>query len=110
MAVEPCNNSQFNIKKETKVYENGHVSPRINGGEDDENSDSEHDGDGNDSVEIHGDHDTNYTRLAIACDDGCIRIYNISDSEKLTYNTTFPRVSGEIASPVYQDNFSSSVA
>ncbi|KAL2471554.1 Transducin family protein/WD-40 repeat family protein [Abeliophyllum distichum] len=98
MAAEPCNNSQFNVKKEVKVFENGHASPRINGGEDDENGDSEHDSDENDSIEIHDDHGIEYTRLAIACDDGCVRIYNISDSEKLTYNRTLPRVSGRTLS------------
>ncbi|KAL2489145.1 Transducin family protein/WD-40 repeat family protein [Forsythia ovata] len=98
MAAEPCNNSQFNVNKEVKVFENGHASPRINGGEDDDNSDSEHDSDENDSIEIYDDHGTEYTRLAIACDDGCVRIYNISDSEKLTYNRALPRVSGRTLS------------
>ncbi|CAA2973654.1 U3 small nucleolar RNA-associated 4 homolog [Olea europaea subsp. europaea] len=98
MAAEPCNNSQFNVKKKMKVYENGHANPRLNGGEDDENGDSEQDNDDNDQVEIHDDHGTEYTRLAVACDDGCVRIYNISDSEELTYNITLPRVNGRALS------------
>lgn len=36
----------------------------------------------------------NTPRLAIACDDGCIRIYNVSDLDGLTYIRSFPRVSG----------------
>lgn len=34
-------------------------------------------------------------RLAVACDDGCVRMYYVSDSEKLTYYRSLPRVSGE---------------
>lgn len=34
-------------------------------------------------------------RLAVACDDGCVRIYYVSESDKLTYFRSLPRVSGE---------------
>lgn len=33
--------------------------------------------------------------LAAACDDGCVRIYSISESDKLSYYRSLPRVSGE---------------
>lgn len=33
--------------------------------------------------------------LAVACDDGCVRIYYVSESDKLTYFRSLPRVSGE---------------
>lgn len=38
-------------------------------------------------------------RVAIACDDGAVRIYTISDSDKLIYHKSLPRVSGEISTP-----------
>lgn len=36
----------------------------------------------------------NSQRLAVACDDGCVRMYNVSDKDGLTHNRCFPRVSG----------------
>ncbi|KAL0695503.1 hypothetical protein Bca4012_062683 [Brassica carinata] len=36
--------------------------------------------------------------LAAACDDGCVRIYSISESEKLSYYRSLPRVSGRALS------------
>ena len=37
--------------------------------------------------------------VAIACDDGAVRIYTIFDSDKLIYHKSLPRVSGEISTP-----------
>ncbi|KAE8721544.1 hypothetical protein F3Y22_tig00015524pilonHSYRG00008 [Hibiscus syriacus] len=39
-------------------------------------------------------------RVAIACDDGAVRIYTISDMDKLIYLKSFPRVSAEIPTPM----------
>lgn len=39
--------------------------------------------------------DENPSSLAIACDDGCVRIYNICDAEEFIYKRSLPRVSGE---------------
>ncbi|KAJ4916699.1 transducin family protein / WD-40 repeat family protein [Raphanus sativus] len=36
--------------------------------------------------------------LAAACDDGCVRIYSISESDKLSYYRSLPRVSGRALS------------
>ncbi|CAL9110435.1 unnamed protein product [Musa textilis] len=43
-------------------------------------------------------------RLAIACDDGCVRMYNVSDKDGLTHNRCFPRVSGRILSVTWSHN------
>ncbi|KAL3839033.1 hypothetical protein ACJIZ3_023624 [Penstemon smallii] len=51
--------------------------------EHEDNSESEDDGD-RDAVELNEENNAKYTRLAIVCDDGCVRIYNVSDEEKLT--------------------------
>lgn len=40
--------------------------------------------------------DKRYRRLAMACDDGSLRLYTISDSGDLCYLKTFPRVSGKL--------------
>ncbi|KAJ0967085.1 hypothetical protein J5N97_024002 [Dioscorea zingiberensis] len=37
-------------------------------------------------------------RLAVACDDGCIRLYNASDTDGLTYSRSFMRVHGRVLS------------
>ncbi|KAF3514165.1 hypothetical protein F2Q69_00008116 [Brassica cretica] len=37
-------------------------------------------------------------RLAVACDDGCVSMYHVSDSEKLTYYRSLPRASGRALS------------
>ncbi|CAH8381705.1 unnamed protein product [Eruca vesicaria subsp. sativa] len=36
--------------------------------------------------------------LAAACDDGCVRIYSVSESDRLTYYRSLPRVSGRALS------------
>ena len=44
--------------------------------------------------------------LAAACDDGCVRIYSVSESDKLTYYRSLPRVSGETSSrPLLYQSF-----
>ncbi|KAL3840498.1 hypothetical protein ACJIZ3_025089 [Penstemon smallii] len=99
IAVEPLNDTQNHTRQGTNSYENGSASPSINSDIDEErNTESEDDFDNRDAVEIHDENDANITRLAIACDDGCVRIYNVSEEEKLTYSKTLPRVSGRTLS------------
>lgn len=38
---------------------------------------------------------TDGQRLVLACDDGCIRMYKISDKDGFIYSRSFPRVSGQ---------------
>ncbi|WCJ43302.1 Transducin family protein / WD-40 repeat family protein [Euphorbia peplus] len=45
-------------------------------------------------------------RIAIACDDGCVRIYTIPDSDVLIYNKTLPRVSGRVLSVAWSSDAS----
>ncbi|CAN4122544.1 unnamed protein product [Withania somnifera] len=95
MAVEPCSNSQLDRKQSPKHYENGHVNDRNSQSSDSESSESE---DGDDSVELHEDHASCNSRIALACDDGCVRIYIVNDDENLTYKRSLPRVSGRTLS------------
>lgn len=92
MAAEPFNSPE--PKEGLDQYDNGHFDNEMNGCKDSESSESEDD---DDSVELHEESANENTRLAIACDDGCVRIYSISGEDKLTYIRSLPRVSGETA-------------
>ena len=39
-------------------------------------------------------HVNDFQRLALACDDGSVRLYNVPESGALTYYRSLPRVSG----------------
>ncbi|GFP84089.1 cirhin [Phtheirospermum japonicum] len=105
IAAEPCNDLQ--VKKEARFNENGHASPATSSVIDEvEDSDSDNDYEHRDAVEFHEDNNTENTRLAVACDDGCVRIYCVSDSEKLTYNRMLPRVSGRTLSVTWSPDAS----
>ena len=95
-----------NERQEAKTYQNGHTSTSITGDiDDEENSESEDEDDKKHAELVHEQIDAESTRLAIACDDGCVRIYRVSDAEELIYNRTLPRVSGETSSPCLIGNF-----
>ena len=96
MAAEPCNNLKLQLKQDSGSHENGHVNDMTNGVDDDRSSDSEEDDD-DDSVNLHEQPVSDNTRLAVACDDGCVRIYTVSSADRLTYSRSLPRVSGETA-------------
>ncbi|GER40218.1 transducin family protein / WD-40 repeat family protein [Striga asiatica] len=99
IAAEPCNDLQLSSNKKTRFHENGHASPEITSDVDEvESSESEDEGDNKGPHEIQIQDDEKYTRLALACDDGCVRIYDMSDEGKLTYSRTLPRVSGRTLS------------
>ncbi|KAJ8541201.1 hypothetical protein K7X08_002017 [Anisodus acutangulus] len=101
MAVEPCSNPQLNQKQSPKHYENGLVNHRDSQNSDGESSESE---DGDDSVELHEDHASDNSRIAFACDDGCVRIYTVNDDENLTYKRSLPRVSGRTLSVTWSSD------
>lgn len=100
MAATPYNRLQSDDKREDSEFlENGDAKNRISGrssdDDDDEKTGSESEDD--DEVELSEEPVTDDTSVAIACDDGCVRIYTISESDELVYNRSLPRVSGEIA-------------
>ncbi|KAL9271241.1 WD repeat-containing protein [Drosera capensis] len=72
----------------------------VNGEVVDRNSDSDHSGsdDDDDSVEVHDQSLLENPCIAVACDDGCIRMYSILDEDDLTFNKSMPRVSGRALS------------
>ncbi|GAB2228268.1 hypothetical protein Droror1_Dr00010098 [Drosera rotundifolia] len=72
----------------------------VNGEVVDRNSDSDDSGsdDDDDSVEVHDQSLLEDPCIAVACDDGCIRMYSISDEDDLTFNKSMPRVGGRALS------------
>ncbi|KAH6781137.1 Transducin family protein / WD-40 repeat family protein [Perilla frutescens var. hirtella] len=104
IAAEPCNDLQLSGKQEIKSYENGHSSPSITSDVDEENSESEDEENNRNVVQSPEQNDAESTRLAIACDDGCVRIYSVSDAEQLIYNRTLPRVSGRTLSVTWSSD------
>ncbi|MBA0738424.1 hypothetical protein Gogos_011778, partial [Gossypium gossypioides] len=67
-----------------------------NDSDDAENYQSE---DASDSEQVHQKLVTDDRRVAIACDDGAVRIYTISNLDKFIYHKSLPRVSGEMSTP-----------
>lgn len=105
IAAEPRDDLQPNMKQEMKSYENGHDNSSIISGVDEvDSSESEDEDADKGAVQIHEENDADSTRLAIACDDGCVRIYTATDAEKLIYNRTLPRVSGRILSVTWSSD------
>lgn len=98
MAVEPCIISQLH-QNLPKKYENVHVNLTSGSSSDSENSEGEED---DDSVVIHVDDVSENGRIAFACDDGCVRIYTVSDEKNLSYKRSLPRVSGKTDAPKSQ--------
>ncbi len=92
MAVAPFNDNVVDTKPKSEHFGNGFLNDKLNKLDDDETSESEDDSDSVEQPVIE------LPRLAIGCDDGCVRIYSISDSDELIYTKSLPRVSGEIPS------------
>ncbi|XP_062099566.1 WD repeat-containing protein PCN-like isoform X2 [Humulus lupulus] len=89
MSVAPCNQ---NAEPGSQHIGNGYLSNNLNNESHHEGSDSEDD---SDSAELHVQSVIKNPRVALACDDGCVRIYSVIEDE-LVYTKTLPRVSGRI--------------
>ncbi|PKA55771.1 Guanine nucleotide-binding protein subunit beta-like protein B [Apostasia shenzhenica] len=99
MQVEPLDDSLHLKEKELQFLQNGHIKHHVNS--DDEFSNTDDDDDDDDDDDNSSDLNATNTgdrnrRLALACDDGCVRLYAIADAHTLTYCRSFPRVSGRI--------------
>ncbi|XP_042378613.1 WD repeat-containing protein PCN-like [Zingiber officinale] len=97
MALEPSDDSMHTDKTNNEPVSNGHSNHHVQS--DSESSFSDNEGNSDSDGEFHA--MTTLTasqRLAVACDDGCIRMYHVFDKDELTYNRSFPRVSGRILS------------
>lgn len=96
MAVAPDSNQVLHTALESHPIGNGYVDDKLKDVDDHETSESEDD---TDSVELHEQSSSEDISIALACDDGCVRIYSLSDSDDLAYKKSLPRVSGETSIP-----------
>ena len=81
--AEPKSQQMGNGHPSNSAIENGYS----------ETSESE---DESDSDELHGQSVVENPRVALACDDGCLRIYTVL-ADEFVYTKSLPRVSGEIS-------------
>ncbi|KAM7278274.1 hypothetical protein ACFE04_005408 [Oxalis oulophora] len=91
MAVAPTYNPHA-IAEPSHRFGNG-----LSNGELTDASDNESDSYESDSDEVH-DQSPEDTRVALACDDGCVRLYKISDIDEVIHDKMLPRVSGRVLS------------
>lgn len=89
MAVAPPSTEAEGKKAE--LIQNGHLSEKSG---DEEESGVEDD---SELDEVDEKSEAWDRHLAAACDDGCVRIYYISEPGTLTYYRSLPRVSGELS-------------
>lgn len=89
------------IDAEPKHIENGYLNNNVNEDSDGETSASDGEtsasDEESDASENHEEPVNENPLVALACDDGCVRIYSISNTDELLYVKSFPRVSGEIS-------------
>ncbi|XP_061969337.1 WD repeat-containing protein PCN-like isoform X2 [Populus nigra] len=104
MAVAPSTNSEIHTEHKSQHLGNGYLNNRYKGGEASEDTSESEDDSGSD--EQHEQIVVEDPRLAIACDDGCVRIYTIPASDELIYNRTLPRVSGRVLSVTWSPDAS----
>jgi U3 small nucleolar RNA-associated protein 4 len=88
MAIEPSDDS-----KNTKINGSGIAINGQANNNDSSDSDLSNVDDGDDS-EDEDSPANELQRLALACDDGSVRLYNVPESGALTYYRSLPRVSG----------------
>ncbi|KAK8504495.1 hypothetical protein V6N12_017774 [Hibiscus sabdariffa] len=97
MAAAPVIKSSANDEPRSQHFGNGYLSDKheYNDSDDSENSEDE---DASDSEQVHQKQVIDDRRIALACDDGAVRIYNLSNSDKFMYHKSLPRVSGRALS------------
>lgn len=95
MALAPSITDLVNTEAELDHMGNGYLTyNKDNDHDEHETSDSEEEPDSSNSLKT-----PEYPRVAIGCDDGCVRIYAILDTDEFMCTKSLPRVSGEISSP-----------
>ncbi|XP_022941038.1 U3 small nucleolar RNA-associated protein 4-like isoform X1 [Cucurbita moschata] len=99
IAAAPCNSREVDSEVKPQDMQNGHLTDS----ESDFQDCSESEDDSN-SSELHVQSSDENPSLAIACDDGCVRIYNICDAEEFIYKRSLPRVSGRVLSVTWSND------
>ncbi|CAH9053705.1 unnamed protein product [Cuscuta europaea] len=104
MAAQPQSTQQLTHSTALLHYANGHTGHTDNGDLDNDSSDSGSDvddgddDDDDDSIELYEDRVNDHSHIALACDDGCVRIYSISSLDDVVHKKSLPRISGRTLS------------
>ncbi|CAD6206547.1 unnamed protein product [Miscanthus lutarioriparius] len=106
MAIEPSDDAKNTENNSSEFAVDGH--PNQN---DSSDSDLSNIDDGDNSEDEDGStntrssyHVNDFQRLALACDDGSVRLYNVPESGALTYYRSLPGVSGRTLSVTWSSN------
>uniref|UniRef100_A0ACD6A8W1 Uncharacterized protein n=1 Tax=Avena sativa TaxID=4498 RepID=A0ACD6A8W1_AVESA len=106
MAMEPKDDQLISGNKSSGCVANGHANHNgctdsdLSYVDDGDNSDDE-----DDSAKTSSSYGLNeFKRLALACDDGSVRLYNVPESGSLTYYRSLPRVSGRVLSVTWSND------
>lgn len=96
MAIEPSDDSKNTEINGSGIAINGHANNNDSSDSDLSNVDDGDDSEDEDSpANTRSSYHVNeLQRLALACDDGSVRLYNVPESGALTYYRSLPRVSG----------------
>nr|CAB3498301.1 unnamed protein product [Digitaria exilis] len=106
MAMEPSDDYKNSEINGSGMAISGHANHSDSSDSDLSNVD---DGDNSEDEESSPDlrssyHVNDLQRLALACDDGSVRLYNVPESGTLTYYRSLPRVSGRTLSVTWSSN------
>ncbi|OEL25882.1 U3 small nucleolar RNA-associated protein 4 [Dichanthelium oligosanthes] len=106
MAMEPSDDSKNTEINGSGIIINDHVNHNDSSDSDLSNVD---DGDNSEDEDSSATTRSSYhvndlQRLALACDDGSVRLYNVPESGALTYYRSLPRVSGRTLSVTWSSN------
>lgn len=96
MALAPPRSDVINAEANGDHMGNGYVGKFRDS---DEHESSESDDEDSDSPDLHKQSVREDLRVAIGFDDGCVRIYTISDADEFVYVKSLPRVKGEAFFP-----------
>ncbi|KAJ1385618.1 WD40/YVTN repeat-like-containing domain superfamily [Sesbania bispinosa] len=94
MVVAPPKTDITNAETNGGHMGNGYVS-KFHGSDEHEDNESDENSDSADPLKHSA---TEYPRVAIGFDDGCMRIYDISDADEFIYVKSLPRVKGRVLS------------
>lgn len=106
MAIEPSDDSKNTEINGSGIAINGHANNNDSSDSDLSNVDDGDDSEDEDSpANTRSSYHVNkLQRLALACDDGSVRLYNVPESGALTYYRSLPRVSGRTLSVTWSSN------
>ncbi|CAN6281506.1 unnamed protein product [Urochloa humidicola] len=106
MAMEPLDDSKNSEINGSGIAINGHANHNDSSDSDLSNVDDGDDSEDEDSSANTRSsyHVNDLPRLALACDDGSVRLFNVPESGALTYYRSLPRVSGRTLSVTWSSN------